>query len=53
MIATQRNSDSTENENDRYFSALREITLWSITDETDSELNKIINRQEQTIASAE
>ena len=53
MIATDRNADSTENENDRYYSALREVTLWSITDESERELKKLITRQVDNIAPKE
>lgn len=53
MIAVQRNDALTGDANDRYYSALREITLWSITDESDKELDKLITRQVENIKSEE
>jgi len=53
MIATQRKGDSKETENNRFFSALREIVIWSKTDESEDQLKKIITRQKAIISDAE
>lgn len=49
MIAIKQDGESDEIQSERFFAALREISIWSITNESAGELNKIINRTTEIV----